>query len=80
MNQNNIYEVTAMIIDQLLTNGPVVTIIDVYQDLQDLAGYDNCTNIVYAYDGVSKYKGGHGLTLVGYGFMNDKYYWLLQNS
>lgn len=80
MNQNNIYEVTSMIIDQLLTNGPVVTIIDVYTDFKNLSGDDNCTNNVYSYDGVSKYEGGHALTLVGYGFLNDKYYWLTQNS
>ena len=80
MNQNNFYDVTAIIIDQLLTKGPVVTDITVYEDFNNLAKDENCTNKVYTYDGVSKERGGHALSLVGYGILNEKYYWLLQNS
>ena len=36
--------------------------------------------MVYNYDGVSEKLGGHALSLIGYGLLNDKYYWILQNS
>ena len=81
INQNNFYDVTALIIDQLITKGPVVTAITAYGDFVDEFGKDeNCTDKVYNYDGISDNRGGHAISLVGYGFLNDKYYWLIQNS
>ena len=66
--------------DQLITNGPVMTSIEAYADLYELAYKSNCSDIVYTYDGKSSFQGGHAITIVGYGFMDDKYYWLIQNS
>ena len=80
INRENFYNVTALIIDQLITNGPVMTSIEIYDDLYELASNKDCQNIIYNYDGKSKSEGGHALTIVGYGYMNDKYYWLVQNS
>ena len=81
INQKNFYDVTSIIIDQLLTDGPVVTSFTVYKDLQKMSSYDtNCQNKVYTYDGVSELAGGHAVTIVGYGFLDNKYYWLIQNS
>jgi C1A family cysteine protease len=80
ISEENFYDVTAIIMDQLITKGPVVTIITAYDDFQEF-GYDkNCTNKVYTYDGVSGNGGGHLLSIVGYGLLDGKYYWLLQNS
>ena len=63
--------------DQLVTKGPVVSGIDVYYDFYILhKDSEKCKNEVYTYDGKSEYVGGHALTLVGYGFLDNKYYWL----
>ena len=80
MDEDNIYDVTAIIMDQLITNGPVMTSIETYSDLERFVFGDNCTNEVYSYDGKSSPQGGHALTIVGYGLLDEKYYWLLQNT
>ena len=80
INENNFYDVTAIIMDQLLTKGPVHTSIMAYDDFQKYGDDPNCQNNVYSYDGVSGNGGGHAITIVGYGLLNDKYYWLIQNS
>ena len=80
LDQSNIYEITAIIMDQLLTKGPVTTRITVYRDFVNFSHDPNCQNMVYSYDGVSEIGGGHQLVIVGYGLLNNKYYWLLQNS
>ena len=80
IDKDNIYNVTAIIMDQLITNGPVMTSIEAFTDLYELAFKSNCSDIVYTYDGKSRSQGGHAITIVGYGYMNDKYYWLIQNS
>jgi len=53
--------------DQLTTNGPLVSQIDVYQDFVDL-NHDSqkCHDEVYTYDGQSHLLGGHALAIVGY--------------
>ena len=66
-------------IDQLINFGPMVSSIIVYNDLYELTG-SNCKNIIYKYDGKSEYKGGHAVVIVGYGYQNSKYYWIIQNS
>ena len=63
--------------DQLLTQGPVITGITVFEDFFKFVDDANCKNMVYNYDGVSKKLGGHALSLIGYGLLNDKYYWIL---
>ena len=80
LDQDNIYNVTAIIIDQLLTDGPVISSMVLYSDFQDLNSDPNCKNTVYTYDGASMSFGGHGVAIVGYGFQDNKYYWLAQNS
>ena len=80
-SKDTFYEIVALIMDQLVNNGPVVTGIDVYEDFMDWH-YDSqkCRDDVYTYDGTSEYAGGHAVVIVGYGFLNSKYYWLIQNS
>ena len=77
---NNFYDVTAIAIDQLITKGPLVTSMTVYEDFFTFVDNKYCPNKVYTYDGKSKKAGDHSLTIVGYGLLNNKYYWLLQNS
>lgn len=80
INENNFYDVTAIIMDQLITKGPVVTEMIVYDDFRKIGEDKNCKNKVYTYDGVSGNGGGHAISLVGYGQLDGKYYWLIQNS
>ena len=81
MNQSNIHEVTLIIIDQLIRNGPVMSMIKVYDDLGDLVlNNPNCSNTVYTHNQTAEGGGGHAIVIMGYGFLDDKYYWLVQNS
>lgn len=80
IEDSNIYDVTKIVIDQLITNGPVMTSIMLYQDLEKFLNDSNCPNDIYTYDGNSGYSGGHALVIVGYNFTRDKYYWILENS
>ena len=81
ISKDTFYEVVALIMDQLINKGPVVTGIDVYEDFMTWH-YDpvKCHDEVYSYDGVSENLGGHAIAIVGYGILNSKYYWLIQNS
>ena len=79
-NPDNFYDVVALIIDQLIQFGPVVTSITYYNDFGQFINNENCSNEVYTYDGKSADGGGHAMVIVGYGLLNDKYYWLIQNS
>ena len=80
LDKFNIYDVTTIIMDQLITNGPVMTSILIYEDLDKMIHDENCPNMIYTYDGVSSYSGGHALVIVGYNFTDDKYYWIVENS
>ena len=75
----NYYDVVTIMMDQLINYGPLVTNIMAYEDLSDLRG-PRCKNIIYKYDGKSEYEGGHAVVIVGYGYQNSKYYWIIQNS
>ena len=76
-----LYDIIILIIDQLTTKGPVVSGIKIYDDFMKLhKDPEKCKNTIYSYDGKSKFSGGHAVTIVGYGFLNGKYYWLIQNS
>ena len=80
-SKDTLYDIILIIMDQLITNGPVVTAISVYGDFYDIhRDPEKCHNEVYTFDGKSEYYGGHAVTIVGYGYLNDKYYWLVQNS
>ena len=80
-SQETFYDIVTLMMDQIVNYGPIVTGIDVYMDFQ-LLHYDSekCRNEVYTYDGTSEYLGGHAIVIVGYGYMDSKYYWLIQNS
>ena len=80
LDKYNIYDVTTIIMDQLITNGPVMTSILIYADLDKMIRDENCPNMIYTYDGKSSYNGGHALVIVGYNFTDDKYYWIVENS
>ena len=80
-DQNNFYELVILIMDQLVTKGPISGGFMVYADF--FAFGDNkqkCLNDVYTYDGLSEVAGGHAITIVGYGLLNNKFYWIIQNS
>ena len=80
-SQANFYDIVTLMFDQIVKYGPIVTGIDVYNDFIELHGdQEKCHNEVYTYDGKSEYLGGHAVVIVGYGYMNSKYYWLIQNS
>lgn len=79
-NENNFYDLVTLIMDQLINFGPVMTGITCYNDFQKLFVNESCPDEVYSYDGVSENLGGHAMVIVGYGFLKNKYYWLIQNS
>ena len=79
-SKENYYDIITIIIDQLINYGPVVADIDVYEDLFYFGLEPNCGNNIYSYDGISKEVGGHGVVIIGYGYEDSKYYWLVQNS
>ena len=80
-SKDTFYEIVSLIIDQLITNGPVVSAITVYKDFYDLhADPQRCHDEVYSYDEKSQIVGGHAVVIVGYGYLNNKFYWLIQNS
>ena len=70
-----------MVMDQLVTQGPVITGFNIYKDFRTFPYIKgNCLNKVYTYDGVSQLEGSHAVTIVGYGILDNKIYWLIQNS
>ena len=82
--EKNFYDFVTIIIDQLLTKGPVVTNIDVYTDFLEYTqnGY-RCKNDAYSpSDSAENRKEAHAMVIVGYGFLENKnkFYWLIQNS
>ena len=79
-DQENYYDIVTVIMDQLINYGPVVSSIDCYSDFQSLKGGESCYQTIYNYDGVSPRVGGHAIVIVGYGYENSKYYWIIQNS
>ena len=81
-SNKNFYEIVALIIDQLITEGPVSSSIPVYDDFMNLLIDKNCANdnFIYKYDGKSPYSGEHMVVIVGYGYINNRFYWLVQNS
>ena len=79
--QKNFYYIVIMVMDQLITQGPVATGFNLYNDFNSFSSVkENCLNKVYTYDGVSLLEGNHAVTIVGYGLLDNKIYWLIQNS
>ena len=79
-DQDNYYDIVTVIMDQLINYGPVASSIDCYSDFQSLKGGESCYQTIYNYDGVSRSVGRHAIVIVGYGYENSKYYWIIQNS
>jgi cathepsin B len=61
------------VIQELITNGPVVAAFDVYEDFYSYTGG------IYEYQG-GDYVGGHAVRIVGYGTENGVDYWKVANS
>ena len=82
VTETSYYDIVTLIIDQLISKGPVSTGIIVYKDFNDLAKKASCPNTIYKYDGRSKELGGHAIVIVGYGYSESdkRYYWIIQNS
>jgi C1A family cysteine protease len=78
--QDNYYDIVTVIMDQLINYGPVASSINCYSDLYSLKGGESCFQTIYNYDGVSRSVGSHAIVIVGYGYENSKYYWIIQNS
>ena len=79
--QQNFNELVILVMDQLVTQGPVMAGFDLHSDFDTFGGNkEKCKNDVYTYDGKSDSRGGHAITFVGYGILNNKIYWLVQNS
>ena len=78
-NEENYYDIVTVIIDQLINYGPVTAGINLYLDFYKL-NEKKYSNIIYRYDETSDYYGGHAIVIVGYGFENEKFYWIIQNS
>ena len=80
-DQNNFYDLVILLMDQLVTQGPILGGFTVYEDFYDFyKDKTYCKNNIYTYDGKSADEGGHAITIVGYGLLNNKFYWLIQNS
>ena len=81
INNNEYNDIFSKIAYQLWEKDPVVSSIHVYEDLYYI-NQDDCSknDYIYSYDGKSSLKGGHAIVIVGYGHLNDKYFWIIQNS
>jgi hypothetical protein len=80
-NEKNFLDLVTLIIDELITNGPLSVRYNIYEDFYSLGNKSMCgSDYVYTYDEKSEVLGGHGVVIVGYGFQNNKFYWLIQNS
>ena len=79
--QEDFYDLVIMIMDQLVTQGPVSGGFAVYDDFFDFSSdHEKCINDVYTYNGTARIIGGHAISITGYGLLNNKFYWLIQNS
>ena len=78
----NFYDIIILIIDELIKNGPLVAQVDLFQDLIEFNNNkEKCINDIYRYNiENNKYIGKYFVTIIGYGYSNNKYYWIVQNS
>ena len=59
----------------------MISTIDIYDDFRELHNNaELCAQTIYHHNGNFENKSGHAVTIVGYGFEDNKYYWLIQNS
>ena len=79
--QEEFYDLVILVMDQLVTQGPIMAGFDVGADFEKFGeDHQKCQTEVYTYDGQSSNTGGHAITIVGYGILYNKIYWLVQNS
>ena len=80
-NQKNFYDLVILIMDQLITEGPISAYFFIYEDFINFQDdKEKCLNDVYSYDGTSYKLSTNMVTITGYGLLNNKFYWLIQNS
>ena len=86
VDESNFYDIVEYIIEQIYNYGPVKSNIIVYDDFSIL---DNpnaiCKNkdYIYSFNGKKNKNdrySSHAIVIVGFGFLNNEYYWLIQNS
>ena len=80
-SEENFYDIITLILDELITNGPVVAQVDLYQDLIDWNNdKEKCIDEIYIHYTENELIGKYFVTIIGYGQEGDKFYWLVQNS
>ena len=79
-NQENYYDIVTLMIDLLINYGPLQSEIDVYDDFSNLIYEYDCENLIYRHDEKYSYVGGHAVVIVGYGVVDNQFYWIIQNS
>ena len=80
-SEENFYDIVTLIIYQLINYGPIVSSINVYKDFYETQSIKNCKNYIYSHEYVKNEESeGHAVVIVGYGYEQSVYYWLIQNS
>ena len=80
-SEENYYDIMLLTMDELIENGPIVAQLDLYQDLIEWNNNpEKCFDEVYKHKTQEEHIGKYYVTIVGYGYSYNKYYWLVQNS
>ena len=82
IDKNNFYEMMEIIFYELYNNGPITAGFVTYDDFMSLdKNICNKDNYIYSHNwNFPESRGGHDVVIVGYGYLNSKYYFLVQNS
>jgi len=82
IDKNNFYEMMEIIFYELYNNGPITAGFVTYDDFMSLdKNICDKDNYIYSHNWkFSESRGGHDVVIVGYGYLNSKYYFLVQNS
>ncbi len=79
--QKDFYDLVILIMDQLIIEGSIVGGFFIYGDFYDFGkNKEKCLKDIYTFDGYSDSHEAQGITITGYGLLNNKFYWLIQNS
>ena len=74
-DQSNFNDIVLFVMDQIVTQGPVVGTLNVYSDFFKFGNNKTkCQNEIYKYDGISEYSGGHAVSITGYGLLDALFY------